>query len=353
MKCPNCGVEADSKFCPECGNPMKVAEQKPEKKKCPNCGTESDSRYCPECGSPMNESESIPVAPIISQEDMYNTPQYAATQKKNNAIIIAVVGAAVIIIAVISVIIAMSLGNGEKRADIKHSETTEESLADAATDKQAKKDSTKKEKSTEETQSTVVQIDESESPSSESEDTGDGNEYYDVVSTEYYKTDYYTYRVDKVVGKQDVYIKNTAIVSKNNKVIGKISDDIILQKGKTNCFVYGFEGDMEGGDYKIQSTATPIGELYRDTGDMDAVEMVDYNLSDDNLYITFRQTKDKIASFAGYRLLFYDGDTLVNCEDGYFRVYCENLNGKDTTDVASIWAYNLKFDKIEYYYEAE
>lgn len=80
------------------------------------------------------------------------------------------------------------------------------------------------------------------------------------------------------------------------------------------------------------------------TGERNAVEMVQYNMSGDDLYVTFEQTGDELGSFAKFKLLFYKGDQIVDTEDGYFNIYAENLNGKGSTDVASIWVYGTDFD---------
>ena len=47
MYCPNCNLEFDSKFCPECGT--KLVER--IIMWCPNCEKESDSKFCPDCGT--------------------------------------------------------------------------------------------------------------------------------------------------------------------------------------------------------------------------------------------------------------------------------------------------------------
>ena len=83
----------------------------------------------------------------------------------------------------------------------------------------------------------------------------------------------------------------------------------------------------------------------------DAVEMVQYNRSGDDLYITFRQTKDKLGSFSKFKLLFYKNDRIVGTEDGFFSISAPNLAGKDTTDVATVWVFGEDFDRVEYMFE--
>ena len=52
--CPNCKVEVESKFCPECGaQTVEVVEKMV--KMCPNCKVETESKFCPECGAKIEE----------------------------------------------------------------------------------------------------------------------------------------------------------------------------------------------------------------------------------------------------------------------------------------------------------
>lgn len=37
------------------GEPVAVVEKAPAQKKCPICGAESDSKFCPQCGAPLGE----------------------------------------------------------------------------------------------------------------------------------------------------------------------------------------------------------------------------------------------------------------------------------------------------------
>lgn len=54
MKCKECNYEFDNaKFCPECGKPVPIGNNKI---KCIKCGHEVDSniKFCPECGESVH-----------------------------------------------------------------------------------------------------------------------------------------------------------------------------------------------------------------------------------------------------------------------------------------------------------
>ncbi|MBQ7688738.1 MAG: hypothetical protein IJT27_05935 [Clostridia bacterium] len=182
------------------------------------------------------------------------------------------------------------------------------------------------------------------------ENTYANNEYYDIVETGQYTNSIgTTYLIHKILAKQDVSVSASVVATDaGGNVIGKSTDDIILTKGKNNYFCYMFDADISDASMQFQSSAEKDSFMF---GERNGVEMVQYNQSGDDLYITFKQTVEKLGSFAKFKLLLYKGDTIVDTEDGYFNIYAENLNGKDTTDVASIWVYGEDFDRVEYIYE--
>ena len=182
------------------------------------------------------------------------------------------------------------------------------------------------------------------------ENTYEHNEYYDIVETSSFQNSIgTTIVIHKVLAKKNVSVSATLLAyASDGSVIGKSSDDITLTEGKYNFFRYSFDGDVSSA--QIQANAQAKKDSFM-TGERNAVEMVQYNMSGDDLYVTFEQTGDELGSFAKFKLLFYKGDQIVDTEDGYFNIYAENLNGKGSTDVASIWVYGTNFDRIEYVYE--
>lgn len=184
------------------------------------------------------------------------------------------------------------------------------------------------------------------------ENTYDSNEYYDVVETTFFKNSInYTVMVNKVLAKKDVSVSGTVLAyAADGSVVGKSSDDIILTAGQYNYFRYSFDNDLTDVTLKTNYQAKKD-SILAGMRNPNAVEMVDYNHSGNELYITFKQNVDKLDSFAKFKILFYNGDKIVETEDGYFRISAKNLNGNGATDVAEVWAYGINFDRIEYIYE--
>ncbi len=182
------------------------------------------------------------------------------------------------------------------------------------------------------------------------ENTYEHNEYYDIVETSSFQNSIgTTIVIHKVLAKKDVSVSATLLAyGSDGNVIGKSSDDIVLTAGQNNFFRYSFEGDISSAS--IQANAQAKKDSFM-TGERNGVEMVQYNQTDDDLYITFKQNVDELDYFAKFKLLFYKGDKIVDTEDGYFNIYAENLNGNGATDVAKIWAYGIDYDRIEYIFE--
>lgn len=182
------------------------------------------------------------------------------------------------------------------------------------------------------------------------ENTYEHNEYYDIVETSSFQNSIgTTIVIHKVLAKKNVSVSATLLAyASDGSVLGKSSNDIVLTAGQNNFFRYSFDGDVSSA--KIQANAQAKNDSFM-TGERNAVEMVQYNMSGDDLYVTFEQTGDELGSFAKFKLLFYKGDQIVDTEDGYFSTYAENLNGNGATDVAKTWAYGTDYDRIEYIFE--
>ena len=176
------------------------------------------------------------------------------------------------------------------------------------------------------------------------------NSYYDVVETALFKNSIgYSIVIHKVLAKKDVSVSATMLAYDDQEnVIGKSSDDIELTKDKYNYFRYSFQADIANATTTVQARIESDSFL---TGARNAVELEKYNLSGTDLYLTFNQVSDNLGSFAKFKLLFYKDGQIVDADDGYFSVYAENLTGKGTTDVASVWAYGKSFDELEYIFE--
>ena len=188
------------------------------------------------------------------------------------------------------------------------------------------------------------------SESEVSEETYEHNSYYDIVESARW-TDIIgsTHIIYKVKAKQNISISSTLIAySESGSVIGKSSSDIVLTEGQTNYFEYYFDEDVSNAQLK------PSAKAQKDSftvGERNGVELVEYSITNDNLYLTLKQTADKIGAFAKYKILFYNGEQIVDTENGYYSVSAKNLDGKDSTDIAEIWTYGKTYDRIEFIYE--
>ena len=158
-----------------------------------------------------------------------------------------------------------------------------------------------------------------------------------------------THIIHKVLAKSNVTISATLLAyGTDGNVLGKGTDEIILTEGKYNYFHYLFDSDISNASFRIN--ATPKNDTFM-IGERNAVEMVQYDISGDSLYVTLQQTGDSLGAFSQFKLLLYKGDTIVDTEENYFSVSAQNLNGKGSTDVAEIWVYGVDFDRVEYVYE--
>lgn len=182
------------------------------------------------------------------------------------------------------------------------------------------------------------------------ENTYEHNEYYDIVEMASYQNSIGNIIViHKLLAKKNISVSSTLLAySPDRNVVGKSSDDITLTEGQYNFFRYSFESDISNAS--IQASVKAKEDSFM-IGERNAVEMVQFNRSGTDLYITFKQVSNEIGSFSKFKLLFYKEDRIVGTEDGYFSTYAENLNGKDSTDVTKIWVSGIDYDRVEYVFE--
>ena len=227
-------------------------------------------------------------------------------------------------------------------------ETTETTTTTAAPDT-TEKPRTTAAKSTTKKQTTTA-AEKTEAPAEESENTYQHNALYDIVDAAVYRNSIgSTVFVHKLLAKKSATVSCTLLAyAPDGSVIGKSSDEIILTEGKTNYFRYEFSADLSEATFQTNAQAKKDSFMI---GERNAVEMTQYNQSGDQLYLTLEQTGDDIGSFAKFKLLFYKDDKIVDTEDGYLSLYAPNLNGKGSSDVASVWVYGTDYDRIEFMYE--
>jgi hypothetical protein len=184
----------------------------------------------------------------------------------------------------------------------------------------------------------------------QTENTYEHNAYFDVVEAASYRDSIgTTHVIHKVLAKSNVTISATLLAyGTDGNVLGKGTDEIILTEGKYNYFHYLFDSDISNASFRIN--ATPKNDTFM-IGERNAVEMVQYDISGDSLYVTLQQTGDSLGAFSQFKLLLYKGDTIVDTEENYFNISAQSLNGKGSTDVAEIWVYGVDFDRVEYVYE--
>lgn len=177
----------------------------------------------------------------------------------------------------------------------------------------------------------------------------DSNSYYDVVDRAIIPNSLGgVYIIHKVLAKQNVTVEGDYIAyDSSGSVLEKESDTITLTAGETNYFEYMFDNDVSANQYDVRALAQEDSFL---TGTRDAVEMVDYSLQDDELYITVKQVAEDLSTFGLVKVLLYKGGKITGAEENFISS-AEFLTGVGTTDVLTFWVYGEDFDTIEFIYE--
>lgn len=100
-KCPKCGQNVESKFCPDCG--INVSETL----NCPKCGSVMKSRFCPDCGYEA-QSRKQPNKFVEKLKNIFTKCKefFLANMKK-----CIIIGASIIAAIIVSIVLIVSLSN--------------------------------------------------------------------------------------------------------------------------------------------------------------------------------------------------------------------------------------------------
>ena len=354
MNCPNCGIQLpdSANMCYNCKfifNPNGMNYQKFDNNSMySNFNNQGQAQQQGYQGSrPLYQQQGYQGnGPAYQQPYNRGVPPVSYTNnnppKKHISVVVIILVAMAVIVLGLVIWAFVTKGSRDGASDDSSSKSKQKVTSSTTESKTERKTEAKTEKKT--TESTT------EATTEASSGTYEENQYYDIVEeTSYSNSIGDTIVIHKVMAKQDVSVDATIIAyDEDGNVIDKASSDVELTKGKYNYFKYYFDGDISNASLEATATAKDPSWMI---GDRDAVEMEKYNVSGNDLYITFKQTGNEIGSFAKYKLLFYKDGQIVGSEEGYFSVSAQNLNGKGSTDVAEIWIYGEEFDEIEYMYE--
>ena len=194
------------------------------------------------------------------------------------------------------------------------------------------------------------EIENSEKPSSKGMPTLKDTDDYTVTGSYTYTTYGYQYLIYVVDAKKtiDAEIK-LVIKDKNGNILDTCEDSISLTKGKKNYFKLSTESKYIDSKNKYTLTSKSSSSFW--SGAEDAVKVTNYNKSGDNFYITVKQTKEDLGGFAQLKILFFNGDKLVNAEECFYSIYADDLEHKGDESVMSIWIYDVNYTSVEFYYQ--
>ncbi len=97
-KCPKCGQEAESKFCPNCG--INISEPP----KCPKCGAVATSPFCPECGCDMQKPPKNSNKFVEKTKSIFNKCKEFFLSHMKQCIIVATASILAIVLAIILIV---------------------------------------------------------------------------------------------------------------------------------------------------------------------------------------------------------------------------------------------------------
>lgn len=187
-------------------------------------------------------------------------------------------------------------------------------------------------------------------PSSKGVPTLKDTSEFSVIGSYTYEDLWYKHFVYLVEAKKTTEEEVKIVIKdKNGNILDTCSNKISLTKGKKNYFDLITESKYVTSD--SQYTVTSKSSSSYHTGAEDAAKVIKYNQSDDNLYVTVKQVKEDLGSFAQLKMLFFNGDKLVYSEDCYYSVYAEDLEHKGDEGIMSLWIYDVNYTSIEFYYE--
>ena len=177
----------------------------------------------------------------------------------------------------------------------------------------------------------------------------DTNEYK-VTNSYKYSSGSYTYLVYVVEAKKTTCVEaKLSIKDKNGDIYDTCDDTISLTKGKKNVFILQTYSKYVDYSYKYSFSVSTHSEIW--SGDTDAVKVTHYNTSGKRLYITLKQTKEKVGTFAELKVLLFNNGNLVYANDFYYDVKASEMTHKGDEGVMDININGIAFDDAEFYYE--
>ena len=206
--------------------------------------------------------------------------------------------------------------------------------------------------------------------------TYENNQYYSLEDSGSFVEKRYSGDVINIIHKVKANvtcsIEASAIAyDENGDVLDKVTDEVTLVKDEYNFFLFQFK-DISVKEFKkatieyssaikydlSETTRAVDYDLTQQIGTFDSpfeVIMTKFSKKKDKFYLSLEFQKGYLDYFDKFKILFYKGDKIVGCEDGYFNIYAEGLKKAGDKDVVkmSIPESAKKFDKIEFFFEPQ